>query len=102
MEYAKIKDGAIVKYPYTQDDLLSENPYTNFSNGKSLSENYIGTEASQDGSFVIDVKMNRPDFNLDSQQATHSEMPVYKNNACVFEWIISDLPVRVDLNGDGT
>jgi len=102
MKYAKIKDGAVVKYPYTHQDLAVENPYTNFGDTKSLAEKYIGTTASEDGSFVVEVNQNRPDFDLNTEQAICSELPVYANGVCAFEWTISTLPPRQDPNGDGT
>jgi hypothetical protein len=102
MEYAKIKDGFVVKYPYTQKDLETENPYTNFGDTTNLTEKYIGTTASEDGSFVIEVNQDRPDFDLSTEQAIASALPVYANGVCAFEWTVSALPLRNDPNGDGT
>jgi len=102
MEYAKIKNGLVVKYLYTQQDLKTENPYTNFGDTTNLAEKYAGTPASEDGSFVIAVTDNRPDFDLSTEQAVASELPVYANGVCSVVWTVSALPPRNDPNGDGT
>lgn len=102
MEYAKIKDGSVVKYPYTQQDLATENPHTNFGDTSNLAEKYIGTTASEDGSFVIEVTQDRPDFDLSTEQAIASDLPVYANGVCAVVWTVSALPPRNDPNGDGT
>lgn len=57
--YAKVKDGNVLQYPYTAQDLQKENPSTSFSySGGDISELYARTEdAEATGAVVVPVEV---------------------------------------------
>ena len=84
MVYAKIKNNSVIKYPFTLEDLQSENPYTNYE-GIDILNVYPTTETGiQEGSVLVEV--------LDTQK------PKFDNTAdSLYKDIISsEIPELVD------
>lgn len=88
MLYAKVKAGEVLKYPYTFDDLLAENPSTSFSyTSGDLVALYTGTNDAQElGSevvpVVVGVMAGRPQYNYVLDSA-----PKYVGDQWVLQYI---------------
>jgi len=74
--FAKVKDASVLIYPYTMETLRSENPYTNFSQNKSLIELYEGTEDQiQTGARIVEVAFQNFETCLRNQVVTQNSEP---------------------------
>ena len=67
--YAKINSNTLVKFPYTWEDLLKENPYTKYDNRFDLAGWYIQTEeAAATGNTVVEVHIQQdPIYDMKTQ-----------------------------------
>ena len=55
MVYAKIKNNSVIKYPFTLEDLQTENPHTNYE-GVDILDVYPTTETGiREGSVLVEV-----------------------------------------------
>ena len=80
MIYAKVKNGTVIKYPYTILDLKSENPNTSFP---SFIEDYILRE--------YDIHKVNVVRNPSNYLKNYSETePVFINNELFQSWVESD------------
>jgi hypothetical protein len=92
MKYAKVKDSTLLKYPYTWDDLLVENPYTKFDDRYELADWYNKTnDCLLDGNELVEV-IAEDGFDVDhrTQNYTVSQSPVKKNGVWVLELIVTE------------
>lgn len=91
MSYAKIKDTDVIKFPYTLDDLLQENPNTNYDDRFELDGWYAQTEEAIDtGNSVVKVSVGEPPHLEDYRThiAALAETPTLKDGVWVLEYVI--------------
>jgi hypothetical protein len=86
--YAKINHSGLLKFPYTQEDLLNENPHTNFDFSNSLESIYAQTEDAQENqSSLISVKVEMTPADIDPYvKHIRNQTPNYVNGEWVLGW----------------
>lgn len=93
MQYAKIKNGAIVKFPFTVDDLQAENPNTNFGVVEDMVSAYQSTEEGSLGSFLVEVEeAGLPNVNLPYEYIQKKELPDLIDGKYVIGWDVIQRP----------
>lgn len=89
--FVKVKDDQILKFPYTMDDLLSENPNTQYDVRHNVAEWYSMTEeAESTGNQVFEVKNEDYPEDIDQKlfNIEPASTPVLKENEWVFAYLI--------------
>lgn len=87
MEYAKIKNGAIVKFPFTVNDLQEENPNINFGVVEDIISVYQTTEEGSSGSFLVQVEEAEfPVVNLPYEYIQKKALPDFIDGKYVVGW----------------
>lgn len=91
--HAKIKNGTVLKYPYTIGSLLEENPSTNFGDIADIVAVYASTEdAQKTGATLVAVELGPiPQCDPETQSFRPSKEPVYENGKWVIHQIVYDL-----------
>jgi hypothetical protein len=98
--YAEILNNQVIKYPYTLEQLQSDNPYTNYDERYDVVGWYNLTEkAITTGSTLVDVEEQPfPEYNGVTQAIIKHTVPVYKNDKWIFGWdIVDKTQERIDL-----
>ena len=94
MNYAKIKNQQVVKYPYCLTDLHEENPNQDFEPPYNFDALYALTPEAQTGEFSV-VFVNyfaEPEFDSATQRICISSNPPYLHNSQWFiDWEILEL-----------
>lgn len=92
MSYAKIKDSTVIMYPYTWDDLTSENPNTNFDDRYDIIGWYNQTEDSLNNSYtLVEVGYGEyPTVDNRTQIVTLSETPSIEGDKWVLGYTITN------------
>jgi hypothetical protein len=90
--YAKIKNTTCVEYPYTFQNLQSENPYTNYGNNFDVAYWYPQTnDAIQNGYTLVEViNTEKPTYDEEHQSCTINTQPTYVDGQWLLEWTVSD------------
>lgn len=94
MNYAKIKNNQVVKYPYCLTDLHEENPNQNFDPPYDFDALYALTPEGKTGEFsVVFVNYSaEPVFDSTTQRICISSNPPYLQNEKWFvDWVILEL-----------
>lgn len=92
--YAKVLGSSVLKYPYTFDDLQSENVYTKFPDPTDLPTLYVGTEDQiATGAEIVRVE-NAPVPICDSntQRLVPHTLPHFDGNSWVISYDVEALP----------
>jgi len=95
MNYLKVKDNLILKFPYTYSDLLQENPSSNYDDRFTLPEWYSVTEeCRQTGASVVEFQIvEQPIFDPAVYEAELNLPPIFVDGAWVANWVLKELPV---------
>jgi hypothetical protein len=93
--FAKIKDNAVVTFPYGYDDLQRENPHTRFTGSIDLMELFPQTEeALLRGYELVNVTTaEKPQVLPFVQEAVLATTPTLEDGAWVLKWVISFKPL---------
>lgn len=87
--FAKIKDTAIITFPYGFDDLQSENPHTRFTGNIDLMELFPQTEeATLRGYELVPVTVQEEPRTRPFQEAVLAQLPTWKDGSLVLEWTV--------------
>jgi hypothetical protein len=91
---AKIKDNALVTFPYGYDDLQAENPHTRFTGKIDLMELFPQTEeALLRGHELVQITPeDKPVLHL-FEEAVLATTPTLKDGQWVLEWQVSFVPL---------
>lgn len=97
MFYAKVKNNNLISSPYTMQDLMEENPNTNFDDRFTIVEWYAETdEAKSGGNSIVQVNvLPEPTFDPESQQLKMENIPRQVNSEWVVGWEILNQPQRI-------
>jgi hypothetical protein len=76
--YAKIKDDAVVKFPYGVNELKIDNPYTNYNIDVDVFSMFQSTEQAKLHGFelVRVIEDTAPSYNFKTQKIEKSSVPV--------------------------
>jgi hypothetical protein len=91
MLYAKIdSNGNLVKYPYMYQDLLEDNPNTNYDDRFDVYGWFVQTDTHLKENFtLVEVKEEpKPEINYVTHYLVLNPNPVNKNGEWVFEYEI--------------
>lgn len=90
--YAKIINNAVVKYPFTTQDLIEENPYSIFPFNTDILTVYGQTEtAIRDGASIVEVlSRGIPPYNVATQKVVEGT-PGLENNVWIQTWVVQQL-----------
>jgi hypothetical protein len=93
--FAKIKDNAVVTFPYGYDNLQAENPHTRFTGNIDLMELFPQTEeALLRGHELVQVTIDeKPQVLPSVQEAVLATTPTLKDGRWVLEWQVSFVPL---------
>lgn len=89
-KYAKVEGSVVITYPYGQENLYEENPYTNY--GIITESNFIQLYSTTDDSInnnytlVEVVEGAAPDFNPQTQKVQLSNQVTYNNGTWSIVW----------------
>ena len=83
MNYTKIINGVVDKYPLTEKDIIIENPNVSFPS-------IIGKDTFADLDYYPVVESIKPLYIADTQRIDEV-MPICINNVWVQQWLITDL-----------
>lgn len=87
MNYAKIKNGIVVKFPFTVNDLQTENPSTNFGVVEDRIAVYAETNEGLSGSFLVKVEEDQtPSINSSYEYIERKEIPELIGEKYVIGW----------------
>ncbi len=94
---AKIKDTAIVTFPYGYDDLQAENPYTRFTGNIDLMEIFPQTEeALLRGHELVRVTVkDKPTVIPFVQEAVLATTPTLEDGQWVLDWTVNFKPPSI-------
>ena len=101
MNYARIKNDEVVKYPYCLTDLHKETPNQNFQPPYNFDALYALTPEAQTGEYsVVFVNYSvEPEFNSNTQRICISSNPPYlQNNLWFVDWEIlekANIPYKI-------
>ena len=94
--FAKIKDTAIVTFPYGYDDLQAENPYTRFTGNIDLMEIFPQTEeATLRGHVLVPVTVQEKPYIYSFQDAVLAQLPTWEYGNLVLLWDVRVKPSSV-------
>ena len=86
---AKIKDNAVVTFPYGYDDLQAENPHTRFTGNIDLMEIFPQTEeATLRGYELARVIVKDKPIVPPSQEAVLATTPTLEDGQWVLDWAV--------------
>lgn len=86
--YAKVKNGQLVQFPYSQSELQADNPYTNF-NGLDVYEAFQGTETNLNGNTLeLVVTQEQPQYDSKTQVISLSNTPVVEAGQWMLKWSV--------------
>lgn len=90
MNYAKVNGTTLLLYPYSMENLLAENPYTNYDDRFDVKEWYSKTEeALSSGNEIVDVTIEPPLdddlYDAATQFLIYDDTPNMKNG----NWVLS-------------
>lgn len=90
MQYAKINNGQILKFPYTMEALREDNPTTIYDDRFTVLQWFAQTEeATRDGAEVVEVLDGvQPSFDPATQKLSLQDTPVFENGTLVFPWVV--------------
>jgi hypothetical protein len=93
MTYAKVKDTALIIYPYTFRHLQEENPHTNFGNNWDVAYWYpTTTDAITNGYTLVEVTIeSQPIYDVTSQICIQNSSPVLSNGTWSLGYTIIDM-----------
>lgn len=80
--YAKIVDGAIERFPYTQSDLLQDHPNTSFP--RNMSDAVLETHDM----YKVRVLDKPTTYDPKTQEPTKNEMPEFVDGEWVLGWYL--------------
>lgn len=84
---AKIKDNAVVTFPYGYDNLQAENPYTRFTGNIDLMELFPQTEeALLRGYTLVQVTVKDKPQTLPREEAVLDDAPTLEDGQWVLNW----------------
>ena len=87
--FAKIKDNAVVTFPYGYDDLQAENAHTLFTGNIDLMEIFPQTEeALLHGHELVQVVVEDEPITSPIEEAVLATMPILKDGQWVLEWAV--------------
>lgn len=87
MNYAKIKNDVVVKFPFTINDLQIENQSTNFGVVLDRIAVYAETDEGLSGAFLVKVEeAEMPTINIPYEYIERKEMPELINGKYVIGW----------------
>lgn len=85
--YAKVKENALIKYPYEFNDFVEENPYTSLSG--DLYSAFQNTDANLRGEILVLVEfLEKPVFNSKLQNAIQETQPSFVDGKWVIGWTV--------------
>jgi hypothetical protein len=85
--FVKIKDGVVAKFPYDEQALQEDNPYTNFAS-HDIYQSFQGTEQNLLGFTLERVKIeDRPVYDDTIQTARFAEEPVLIDGVWTLKWV---------------
>ena len=89
--FAKIKDGAVVQFPYGMNELQAENPYTNYNGAYDVAAVFPTTEAATvHGQEVVPVtRLPLPEHEQRTQLVTLGE-PVMADGEWTVGWVVTN------------
>ena len=92
MLYAKVKDSAVLVFPYSEVNLKSENPNSNYDNRFTLAEWYAQTEDAQSNmSCLVEVlEQSAPTINLLTQNLQQHTLPTLVDSNWVLSWTVTN------------
>lgn len=89
MNYAKIKDGAVVQYPYGLGELAQERPNAVSAAQYDLETCFASTDLPSLGFSVVPVQEAAvPIFDALTQTCILSALPVFEGDVLVLNWVI--------------
>lgn len=88
MQYAKVNNNTVIKFPYYSSDLHKENPHTAFDSKYSLEENFAKTQAAiRTGDTVVAVAfLPCPKHDQKTHYVNQKTFPELVENVWVFPW----------------
>ena len=88
MDYAKIHNNTLLKYPYSYLDLIEENPHTQYDGRYSIPEWYSKTdEAVATGNRVVKVKIaEQPHYDKNTHHVIQNANPELVDGEWVITW----------------
>lgn len=91
--YAKVKNSAVLMFPYTIGNLEQENPSTNFGNVVDLAQIYSATEdAQKTGASLVLIELGEiPQYNPETQSFKLADSPIYENGKWVINQVAYDM-----------
>lgn len=92
MQYAKVKSDTVIKFPYTTETLMEENPYTQYDDRFDLLGWYEQTDdAINDGNMLVLVEaLPIPEFDAATKKIKEASTPTLVDNKWVLGWDILD------------
>ena len=93
MMYAKVHKNTVLVYPYTWENLKSENPFTAYDNRFTISEWYSKTEEALvgDKNIVEVLEKDPPDYDSATQKIEKNAQPISIFNNWYITWEIISL-----------
>lgn len=90
--YAKIINNSVVKYPFTTQDLIEENPSSIFPYNMDMISVYSQTEtAIRDSAHIVEViSRDLPSYDIATQKVVEG-LPAFENNVWNQTWIVQQL-----------
>lgn len=90
--FVKVKNNFVLLYPYTFENLQSENPYTNFGNSVDLKALYEKTEDAEKNNSTLELVVveEKPSIDEATKKCVLADLPLFKNNAWVLEYSVID------------
>lgn len=84
--YAKVNKGDVIIYPYTIDNLLEENPYTNYDSRFNVAEWYAQTKEYEESENEV-VVVNRKTYSFDQtiEKVVYDTQPSLEDG----DWVLN-------------
>lgn len=93
MNYAKIKNNEVVKFPFTVNDLQAENPNTNFGVVQDLISTYKSTEEGNSDAYLVEVEESDfPSINIPYEYIQKKQIPEFVDGKYVIGWDVIQRP----------
>ena len=98
--YAKIKNNQVIKYPYTMEDFLKDNPHTKYDKRFTLPEWFLLSDCFvRDNYLLEEVQVESyPSVDLDIYLVTICSLPTLKDGNWVLEWHVNERTDELQVN----